>query len=104
MTVNEERREPCATATDVAAAVGATETDFVHPTTGEVLTVPQMRQRLANIADGLGQHYRERDIIQAALAERNDPAAVPSRRARTAKQEAITHCPRCGVRLPKEPS
>ena len=74
---------------------------FVHPETGEVLQLDELRRRIANIDDGLSQYYRELRILRVALAERTDPAALPVRRARTDKQAAVTRCPRCGERIPK---
>jgi len=47
--------------------------------------------------------YRLRDALTAAMAERFDPADMPrERRHRTRTQEAVTNCPRCGLKIEEE--
>jgi hypothetical protein len=46
--------------------------------------------------------YRKVWPLREALAEVTPPAALPSRRNRTAKQDLIARCPRCGTRLESE--
>jgi hypothetical protein len=43
--------------------------------------------------------YRKVWPLREAYAEVTPPAALPARRNRTAKQDLIARCPRCGGRL-----
>jgi hypothetical protein len=43
--------------------------------------------------------YRKVWPLREAYAEAAPPAALPARRNRTAKQDLIARCPRCGGRL-----
>jgi hypothetical protein len=74
---------------------------FPHPETGEALeSLEDFRAALRAAEGRLGPIYRLRDALSAAMAERFDPADLPrERRHRTAKQESVTHCARCGTKL-----
>ena len=76
--------------------------EFVHPTTGEVLTLRELRGRLDDVEHDLAPLFRERNALRQMYAEGSEPAAIPRPRDRTDKQERVTRCPRCGTRIPKE--
>lgn len=58
-----------------------------------------LQHALNDIEQQLGKLYRQRDPILQALAELRGPAVLPKPRNRTATQQAISRCPRCGGKL-----
>lgn len=71
---------------------------FIHPTSGEWLNATDDALKAAR-RDGYNEISRVKAAllpIQAELAERAGPATLPARRGRTALQDAVSFCPRCG--------
>lgn len=71
---------------------------------GELLTVQDeevagLQAELTRIEEALGALYRERRPILEKLAELRGEYELPKPRYRTATQQAVSACPRCGGRL-----
>lgn len=88
----------------------AQEDDFLSvseaailPDTGEVLaTRAELVQALREIEERMGPMYEARARIRRALGSRFRPTLPERRSSWTRTQEAVSRCPRCGDRLPKE--
>jgi hypothetical protein len=59
----------------------------------------EIRAALEEAEAELQAAYRKVWPLREALAEVTPPAALPARRNRTAKQDLIARCPRCGGQL-----
>lgn len=76
--------------------------DFLHPVTGESLeTQADFQRALGDLAEQLAPLYRTRRLIEEARAERFE-AVLPQARSRTATQDKVARCPRCGAKLESE--
>jgi hypothetical protein len=75
----------------------------IIPETGEVLaTRAELVEALRDIEERMGPLYEARRRVRRALGTRFEPRLPERRRDRTKVQEAVSRCPRCGDRLPKE--
>ena len=63
------------------------------------MSADEIRASLEEAEAELQAAYRKVWPLREALAEVTPPAALPARRNRTAKQDLIARCPRCGGRL-----
>jgi hypothetical protein len=63
------------------------------------MTVAETKDLITAIDIELGKLYRQRDALQADLADLQGPAVLPQPRHRTDKQLAVARCPRCGDRI-----
>lgn len=80
-------------------------TEFVHPTSGEVLeTRAEFDAAVAELEIELGLIYRALYPIREARAERFETADLPTPRYRTSTQEKVARCPRCGGKLEDNPT
>ncbi len=76
---------------------------YPHPVTGELLETKE--EFLAAIAEEerkLGETYRVLWPLRDAHAAAFPPAELPRVRDRTATQEKVARCPRCGGKLIEE--
>ena len=74
--------------------------DFLHPETGLPLsTHEEFMAALAEIEERMAPLYRVRRLVREAAAEAYPPPRMPAPRSRTATQEKVARCPRCGGRL-----
>lgn len=77
---------------------------YFHPETGEIIeSKEEFLDALHALEERLAPIYRYRARIREAYAERYPPAEVPQARHRTAKQDLVVRCPRCGGRLEDAP-
>ncbi len=76
---------------------------FAHPETGELLSTREdFNAALADIEERMAPLYRVRRLIRENAAERFNAPEMPAPRYRTAKQDLVARCPRCGGRLEDE--
>lgn len=74
--------------------------EFVHPETGEILeTHEDFIKALTGIEERLAPLYGVRRALRKEMAERFPIPEMPRPRERTATQEKVLRCPRCGGRL-----
>jgi hypothetical protein len=76
---------------------------FPHPETGELLeTREQFLSALRAQEEKLSEIYRTLWPLRDGYAERFEAGEMPRPRHRTATQEKVARCPRCGGRLENE--
>lgn len=77
--------------------------EFVHPETGEILqSHEEFLEALLVIENRLGALYQLRRPIREAMTERFPAPELPGPVRRTATQEKVARCPRCGTPLETE--
>lgn len=70
---------------------------FSHPETGQILeTREEFTAALSELEERLAPLYRVRRLIRENAAERFDAPDMPRPARRTAKQDLVVRCPRCG--------
>ena len=75
----------------------------LHPETGrEVQTHEEFLEAITWVDERLSPLYRVRTSLREEMAERYPPPELPPARSRTATQEKVARCPRCGGRLESE--
>ena len=73
---------------------------FFHPETGEIIeTKEEFLDALHALEERLAPIYRYRAKIREQYAARFPAAEQPAPRYRTAVQEKVSRCPRCGTHL-----
>jgi hypothetical protein len=78
--------------------------EFIHPVTGEVLTTKEeFLAALMEEEERLSPIYRTVWALRDGMTERFEAPEMPDRVNRTATQEKVSRCPRCGGLL-NEPS
>jgi hypothetical protein len=76
---------------------------FVHPETGVIMeTREEFLAALKDIDARMAPLWAERRVLRNALADRFPPPEMPRPRERTATQEKVARCPRCGNALERE--
>jgi len=74
--------------------------DFAHPETGEILrTHSEFLDAIQEIEERLAPLYGVRRALRKEMAERFPPPEMPRPRERTATQDKVARCPRCGGRV-----
>ncbi len=77
--------------------------EYTHPETGEVLSTREdFNAALAAIEEKMAPMYRLRRLIRENAAERFDAPDMPRPARRTAKQDLVVRCPRCGQSYKEE--